>query len=607
MLLRLEDIYFTFGNDKLLEGADLSVYREDRIALVGRNGSGKSTLMKIAARIVEPGDGEIFVQPKTTIGYLEQMPDLSAYTNIKSYVEEGLVLTEDLHRAHYYMQMLGLKENDAPSILSGGAQRRAALAKILAKDYDVLLLDEPTNHLDIVTIEWLEETLKSLRASLVIISHDRRFLENLTNKTVWLDRGRTFTKKQSFSQFEDWRDKILQEEEEAQHKLARQISREEHWLRYGVSARRKRNMKRLADLQALRISQKEYKPSQGRVLLEIDQAQETGRKVIEARHLNKSYGDKILVKDFSIMIHRGERVAFVGPNGSGKTSLLNMLIKQLAPDSGTVKLGTHLDLGIIDQKRALEPEETLMHYLTDGRGETLVVHGIERHVSSYMKDFLFLPQQARTKIKELSGGERARLILARILSRSSNFLVLDEPTNDLDAETLDVLQEMLARFPGTLLLVSHDRDFLDRTATRIVAPNGDGTWVCYAGGYSDMLAQRKAQEAQKKAQAKSIAEKQKIEKTATGSSSARTRKLSFHQKYALEKLPEEIKILEEKITTLEQLLAKNDLYNEDRTKFLQSVQDLEAARKELGEKEEAWLELEVLREELENSEKGSDS
>ncbi|MCO6051304.1 ABC-F family ATP-binding cassette domain-containing protein [Mesorhizobium sp. RP14(2022)] len=599
-LLLLDDIRLTFGGTPLLAGAGLTASAGDKIALVGRNGSGKSTLLKIAAGMVEPQDGTVFRQPSATIRYLAQAPDMDGYATIRAYVEAGLGPADDPHRATYLIESLELDGEASPHNLSGGEARRAALARVMAPEPDVLLLDEPTNHLDLRVIEWLEGELARTSSAVVLISHDRRFLENVSRAVVWLDRGTTRRLDKGFAHFEEWRDKVLEEEEREQHKLGRQIGREEHWLRYGVTARRKRNMRRLGELQSLRERFRSHKGAEGTAKLVASEANESGKLVIEAKSIGKAYDDVPIVRDFSTRIARGDRIGFVGPNGAGKTTLLRMLIGDLPPDSGTVRLGANLEIATLDQKRAaLDPNETLAHFLTDGRGENLVVNGEERHVVSYMKDFLFKPEQARTPVTELSGGERARLILARILSRPANLLVLDEPTNDLDMETLDLLQELVAGFPGTVLLVSHDRDFLDRTVTSTIAPlESDGRWVEYAGGYSDMLAQRKeAALTAKRANAPKAETKGKPEAAAKPASSSR--KLSFKQKFALESLPKRMADAEKSIADLEAKLADPALFARDPAKFNAIAADVAKARDGLSAMEEEWLELEMLREEIE--------
>ena len=598
-LLRLDNIFVTFGGTPLLSDASLSVSEGDRVALVGRNGSGKSTLLKIAAGLVEPTGGEIFRHPSSTIRYLPQTPDMDGFKTVRDYVAAGLGPADDIHRVAYMLDHLGLTGDEDPKNLSGGEARRAALARVIAPQPDILLLDEPTNHLDLTTIEWLEGELNQIRSAIVLISHDRRFLENVSRSTVWLDRGETKRLGKGFGSFEEWRDKLLEEEERQQQKLGRQIEREEHWLRYGVTARRKRNVRRLDDLQKLRQQYRGYRGPQGNVVLETSDSQESGKLVIEAKNISKAYNGRTLVDNFSTRIQRGDRVGLVGPNGVGKTTLLSMLNGLLPPDTGTVKLGQNLEIATLDQKRSLDETETLAHYLTDGRGDSVIVNGEQRHVVSYMKDFLFQPEQARTPIKELSGGERARLMLARVLSRPANLLILDEPTNDLDMETLDLLQELVAGFSGTVILVSHDRDFLDRTVTTVLAPEGNGRWLQYAGGYSDMIAQRKGIEVAKN----------KTEKTLSSSISTvpqrekRTekQKLSYKQKFALEKLPLEIDELHKLIESLEKEFSDPQLYMKDEKRFHELSQLLDKMRTELSKKEEEWLELEMLREEIENA------
>ncbi|OWV90960.1 elongation factor 3 [Rhizobium sp. R72] len=603
-ILKLDDIFLSFGGTPLLAGAALQVEPGDKICLVGRNGSGKSTLLKIAAGLVEAQSGEVFRHPSSTVRYLEQAPDFAGFNTVQAYAEAGLGPGDDHYRVTYLLSHLGLTGEEDPKNLSGGEARRAALARVLAPEPDILLLDEPTNHLDLPTIEWLEGELQKSRSALVLISHDRRFLEKVSTATVWLDRGTSRRLDRGFAHFEAWRDQVLEAEELEQHKLGKAIEREEHWLRYGVTARRKRNMRRLGELQTMRSQYRGHKGPQGTVQATVSDAQESGKLVIEADKITKTFGDRPIVAPFSIRVHRGDCIGLVGPNGAGKTTLLKMLTGQIAPDSGTVKLGTNLEIATLDQKREdLNPEETLAHYLTDGRGENLLVNGEQRHVTGYMKEFLFQPEQARTPIRNLSGGERARLMLARIMSRPANLLILDEPTNDLDIETLDLLQEIVAGFPGTVILVSHDRDFLDRTVTSTIAPAvpdaPDGRWIEYAGGYSDMLAQRKgAVEERKKAE--KAAERSKPQEAAASSDTAKGKgKLSYKQKFALDNLPKEMAKAEAEITKREERMADPSLFTKDPTTFNRLAAEMEKLRDSLTKMEEEWLELEMLREELE--------
>ena len=597
-LLQLAGIRLTFGGTPLLDGAELSVAPGERIALVGRNGSGKSTLLKIAAGLAEAQDGEIFRQPSATVRYLAQAPDFGDVATTGDYVRAGLGPADDPYRAQYLLEHLGLTGEEKPATLSGGEARRAALARAIAPQPDILLLDEPTNHLDLATIEWLEDELARMAGALVVISHDRRFLERVSQATVWLDRGQTRRLDRGFKHFEEWRDTILEEEEKEQHKLGRQIVREEHWLRYGVTARRKRNMRRLGELQDMRKRFRGHKGPEGAAAMQASAAEQSGKLVVEAKGIAKSFGDLQVVRDFSTRIQRGDRIGLVGPNGSGKTTLLSMLIGTLAPDTGTVRLGTNLVVATLDQKRdALNPEESVQEFLTRGAGDWLEINGERKHAATYLKDFLFKPEQARTPVKELSGGERARLILARILAMPANLLVLDEPTNDLDMETLDLLQELVAGFAGTVLLVSHDRDFLDRTVTSTIVPEDDGRWIEYAGGYSDMLAQRGSTRFDRrggdpKKQAPSAPREAAAPKTPA-------KKLSYKQKFALESLPGKMEAASAEIGRLEARLADPALYTKEPATYQKLAAALDAERIKLAAMEEEWLELEMLREELE--------
>jgi len=596
-LLFLDDVYLSFGGTPLLEGADLSVSAGDRLCLVGRNGSGKSTLLKIAAGLIEPDRGERFLQPGATVRYLPQEPDFAGFETVLAFVEDGLAPGDDPHRASYLLGQLGLTGAETPAHLSGGEARRAALARTLAPEPDILLLDEPTNHLDLAAIEWLERELSRLRSALVMISHDRRFLENLSGATIWLNGGATRRLDKGFGAFEEWRDDLLDRAEDERHKLDRKIAREEEWIKYGVTARRKRNQRRLRDLAELRQTRRDQKQkaAQGSINLTVSSADMSGKLVIEAKDIAKSFGDTPVVTDFSTRILRGDRIGIIGANGAGKTTLMRLLTGRLEPDSGTVRLGSNLETIVIDQRRdALDPDATLLDTLTGGRGDTVFPGGQPKHVMSYLKDFLFLPEQARTPVSRLSGGERGRLMLALAFLKSSNLLVLDEPTNDFDIETLDLLQEVLADYSGTVVLISHDRDFLDRVVTSVIASDGGGVWTEYAGGYSDMQAQRRADgptpERTKPAKSGRPSPAQK--------SRAPKRKLSFKEKHALETLPGRMADLEERIAALQKTLADPGLYARDRAKFEQASTDLNEAQDALSALEDDWLALELLREEL---------
>ena len=596
-LLTLKNIHLTFGSTPLLEGAELVINAGERVCLVGRNGSGKSTLLKIAAGLIEPDQGERFFQPGTTVRYLPQEPDLSAYDTVRDYVVDGLEGADDEYRVPYLLDALGLTGDETTDILSGGEARRAALARALAPQPDILMLDEPTNHLDLPAIEWLEGELKSLRSAIVLISHDRRFLENLTRKTVWMDRGLSRTLDKGFSHFEDWRDGVLEAEELEQHKLGRQIAREQHWIVHGVSGRRKRNVRRVKDLAGLREQKRDFRAAQGGVNITVAEGRNSGKSVVKMDNVSKSF-DRPIVSDLTLKINRGDRLGIIGPNGGGKTTLLKMIMGQLEPDSGDVKLGTNLEPLVLDQKReALNPNWTLKDALTDGSGDKVEVAGESKHVIGYMKDFLFLPEQARTPVHALSGGERGRLGLARGLRKPSNMLVLDEPTNDLDLETLDLLQEMIADYKGTVLVVSHDRDFLDRVSTSVLAlePESDGRWIEYPGGYSDMVNQRGSG-----VQARKTASETKAAKKAAPSPAAPKAKgkLTFKDKHALETLPAEIAALQESMAALEAKLTDGDFYERDPNGFNKTVAQLGSAQDKLSAMEEQWIELEMRKEEL---------
>ena len=599
-LIQLKDVALTFGGTPLLSGVELSVSAAERVCLIGRNGSGKSTLLKIAAGLVEPDRGSRFVQPGATVRYLPQEPDFGGLTTTLAYVEDGLGPGDDHYQARYVLEQLGLRGDEDPAHLSGGEARRAALARVLAPSPDILLLDEPTNHLDLTTIEWLESELNSRRSALVIISHDRRFLSNLSRSTAWLDRGQIKQIDRGFSAFEAWRDEVLAEEERDQHKLDRKIVNEEHWLRYGVSGRRKRNVKRLGNLHALRDQRRSYRGAAGNANLAAAEADKSGKLVIEAKNIGRAYGDRSIVDNFSIRIQRGDRIGIVGPNGAGKTTLIEMLTGASPPDTGTVRLGANIEMATLDQHReSLDPKSTLAEALTGGRGDHIMVGGKPKHVVSYMKDFLFGQEQMRTPLEVLSGGERGRLMLARSLAKPSNLLVLDEPTNDLDLETLDVLEEMLGDYEGTVILISHDRDFLDRVVTSVIVPEGQGRWIEYAGGYSDMLAQRRA-DLKREAVLAPAASDGKKPKSNTASGASR-RRLTFNEKHALDTLPKTITKLQAEIAKLQRFLDDPNLYAKDRKKFDETSAALANAQKDLETSENKWLELEVLREEIEQA------
>lgn len=602
-LLTLQDITLTFGGRPLLAGADLSASTGERICIVGRNGSGKSTLLKIAAGDVLADSGKRFLQPGATLRYLLQEPDFKEHSTVRSYVEAGLAPGDDGYRASYLMEQLSLTGDEDTSSLSGGEARRAALARVLAPEPDILLLDEPTNHLDLPAIEWLEAELKSMRCAMILISHDRRFLENLSQAVVWLDRGTARRMDRGFAHFEEWRDSVLEEEEREQHKLDRKIVAEEHWLRYGVTARRKRNVRRLGDLHALREKRRTHYRAQGNVTLAAGEAEASGKLVIEAKGLSKSFGDRVIVKDLNLRVLRGDRIAITGPNGAGKTTLIKLITGLIAPDAGTVRLGTNLEIVTLEQDRnSLIPGTSLKDALTGGGSDQVIVNGEARHVIAWMKDFLFRPEQAGTPVDVLSGGERGRIMLARALSTQSNFMILDEPTNDLDLETLDLMQELLAGYAGTVLLVSHDRDFIDRVATSTLTFEGNGQWREYPGGYSDMM--RQAGDARVEVKRTDVLAPvgkaaKPVAQVASKEAREQKRKMSFKDKHALETLPAEIDKLNSEIARLQEKMAAPDFYANDPVGFDKAAVTLNMAQTKLAEAEVRWLELEMLREEIE--------
>ena len=600
-LLQLSGISLTFGGNPVFDDLDLVVQAGDRMALVGRNGSGKSTLMKVMAALAEADQGSRVVPPGVTVGYMEQDPDLSGFETLGDYAAAALSDGEEWKVAAVAE---GLRFNPETPVAtaSGGERRRAALARLMASEPELMLLDEPTNHLDIAAIEWLENELSTTRSAFVLISHDRAFLKRLTKGTLWIDRGQVRRRESGFDGFEDWRDTVWAEEDAARHKLDRKIKAEAKWAVEGISARRKRNMGRVRALDALKAERASQIRRQGTAAMEIEAAPTSGKRVIEATGISKDFGSGPVIKDFDLRVMRGDRIAFVGPNGAGKTTLLKMLTGELAPDTGTVVLGTGLEVAVFDQARAqLDPEATLWDSLTNdpqmavsGASDQVMVRGVPKHVVGYLKDFLFDERQARAPVKSLSGGEKARLLLARLMARESNFLILDEPTNDLDVETLDLLQDILGDFPGTVLLVSHDRDFIDRVATATVVLEGGGRATVYAGGWSDMLVQRGGNPV-----ALSVSKTGKTSAPSAAPVAAAAPKaapakagLSFTEKKRLEELPSVMERLEAEIGKLAELLATPDLFTREPVKAKRATDMLAERQSALAAAEEEWLMLE---------------
>ncbi|MEZ5756206.1 MAG: ATP-binding cassette domain-containing protein [Paracoccaceae bacterium] len=593
-LLQLSGISLTFGGNPVFDGLDLVVQPGDRVALVGRNGSGKSTLMKVMAGLVEPDQGARIVPPGVSVGYMEQDPDLSGYATLGDYAACALAEGE-AYRVEMVAEGLKFRPETPVATASGGERRRAALAKLLAEAPELMLLDEPTNHLDIQAIEWLEAQLLETRTAFVLISHDRAFLKALTKATLWIDRGEVRRRDSGFDGFEDWRETVWAEEDEARHKLERKIKAEAKWAVEGISARRKRNMGRVRALAALREERASMIRRQGTAAMELESGPTSGKRVIEAKGLEKGFADKVIVKGFDLRVLRGDRVAFVGPNGVGKTTLLKMLVGEVAPDAGSVTLGTNLEIAVFDQTRAqLDGEASLWENLTgdpmmrvSGNSDQVMVRGNARHVVAYLKDFLFDERQARAPVKSLSGGEKARLLLARLMAKPSNLLILDEPTNDLDVETLDLLQDILGEYDGTVLLVSHDRDFIDRVATTTVALEGNGRAVVYPGGWSDYAAQRpKAAEPEVKAAKGEAAKPLPKAEVAKGDG------LSFTERKRLEALPALIERLEAEIAKLGELLSDADLFTREPVKFRKATEAMAERQLALAAAEAEWLTLE---------------
>jgi ATP-binding cassette subfamily F protein uup len=595
-ILTLSSVSLTFGGNPLFDDLSLSIQSAERIALVGRNGSGKSTLMKIMAGLVEPDRGERFLTPGLSVGYMEQDPDFTGFATLGDFAAAGLPPGED-YRVEMVAEGLKLAADQDPARASGGERRRAALARIVAEAPDLMLLDEPTNHLDIQAIGWLETYLKDIRSAFVLISHDRTFLRALTRATLWVDRGQVRRQDKGFDAFEEWRDKVFDDEDMARHKLDRLIKSEGRWAVEGISARRKRNQGRVRRLAAMREDRASQIRRQGVAKLGIDAGPRSGKLVIEADGISKAFDGAAILRDFSIRVERGERIALVGPNGAGKTTLVNLLIGAATPDSGTIRRGTNLELAVFDQNRAaLDPEASLWDTLTQdhdlgvsGKNDQVMVRGAPRHVVAYLKDFLFDEKQARGPVKALSGGEKARLLLARLMAKPSNLLVLDEPTNDLDVETLDLLQELIDDYDGTVILVSHDRDFLDRVASTTIAMEGDGKATIYAGGWSDYLSQRGPVVLPTPAKSTVSPAAPKVGKPAAKPKAAG---LTFTEAHRLKALPDEIARLEAEIAKLTDYLATPDLFQTNPAKFAKASEGLTERQAKLTAAEEEWLLLE---------------
>jgi ATP-binding cassette subfamily F protein uup len=592
-ILALKDVRLKDGPVMLFDGVDLALEPRVRASLVGRNGAGKSTLMRILTGKVEPDAGDRFATPGIRVSVVAQEPEITGAT-LLDYAASG---GAQRHEAEAQLEAFGLDPQKPATGLSGGETRRAALAKAFAEDAEVLLLDEPTNHLDILAIETLEEALKASRAAALIVSHDRAFLERVTQRCFWLENRKVRRLDKGFGAFDEWAEGLLAQEAEEARRLDKQLEREEHWLRRGVTARRARNEGRRRKLMALREEKKDrMRQFQGAASMAVDAGSSSGQRVVEAKGLSKRFGERTLLNNFSTRITRGDRVAIVGPNGAGKTTLVKLLLGEIAPDKGEVQLGTNLEVAYVDQARAaLRPDMTLWDVLAPGGGDQILVHGRPKHVAAYAKDFLFRDAQLRQPVASLSGGERNRLLLARALASPANLMVLDEPTNDLDMDTLDLLEELLADYEGTLILVSHDRDFIDRLATSTIALDGRGRAVETPGGWQDFGRQNPGFFAPIAAPAPAAPPKAA---PAAPQAAKAPSKLSYKDARRLAELEALVPKLTDQIRALEERLHDPDLYARDKAGFDRLMAELDKARTTLSASEDEWLALEEKRESL---------
>ena len=590
----LKNVSLTFGVRPLFTSVNMNICHGDKICLVGRNGSGKSTLLKIISGLVEPDGGEIFSQPGINVAYMAQEDNFAGYETLNDVILSGLNPEErenGKYKADILSETFNIRTEISPGTASGGELKKAALARALIMQPDILLLDEPTNHLDIVTIEKLEKILSGFGGAVIVISHDRSFLSHVSGKTFWLDRGVVHSNNQGYSSFEEWQEQIIRQEVIQEKYLDKKIEEETEWLHKGVTARRRRNQGRLRRLKQLRQERREQIKRLGSVDMEIKEASVRSKLVLEAKHISKSFGTREIVKDFSLRVLKGNRIGIVGPNGAGKTTLLKLLTQKLQPDSGFVRLGKNLEMAYFDQNRErLDPDKTLWKTLC-GEGDHIYVRGQYRHVVAYLKDFLFTPDQARSPVSCLSGGEKNRLMLALSLARESNFLVLDEPTNDLDMDTLDLLQEVLDEYRGTILLVSHDRDFLNKITTSMLYMKGDGTVVEHVGSYEELFAKYIEPELKKQTIRKTPENKESVSAKAVKAPGGKAR-LSYNERRLYEILPDEISKLEQEIKIIEQDLSDPELFCRDEKKFYDLSSNLERIKREKEEKENKWLEIE---------------
>ncbi len=592
-VLALENAGLVQGSGWLFRGLDVFIGERDRLALVGRNGAGKTTLLKLLAGTVTGDEGRRTVRPGARIVLLEQDPDVTKYATLRDFALAGPDAPYD-YEVEALADQLGVNLDSSAATASGGEKRRAALARALAEDPDVLLLDEPTNHLDLAAIEWLEDYLQRFRGAFMAISHDRMFLSRLTKSSLWLERGLLRRAEVGFGGFEAWTEAVYAEEAKNADKLDTKLKQELHWLARGVTARRKRNQGRLAKLDELRTVRKAMTGPQGVAKLATTADDAKTKVVIDAEHISKRFGERVILDDFSLRVTRGERIGVIGANGAGKSTLLKLLTGEIEPDEGRIKRAATIQSILIDQgRKKLEPGKTVRDILADG-GDWVDVGGVRKHVAGYLKDFLFDPNVLEAKIETFSGGERSRLLLAREFARPSNLLILDEPTNDLDLETLDLLQEVIDDYTGTVLIVSHDRDFLDRTVTMTVALDGTGKTDVVAGGYSDWQAKRREATI-----AKSLPAVLRMPAPSSGSRAAgtapvrRAGKLTYIEQRELDGLPAAIEALQQGIAAAEATLADPALYAREPKRFERVNRDADIARAKLAAVEERWLELEA--------------
>lgn len=601
-LITLNNIHLAYGHHPLLDGADLAIQSNERIGLIGRNGTGKSSLLKLLDGRSQPDDGAIATAGHVKVATVEQEPELDETLTIEqAVIGEYDPEDEDWQRAsrvRAFIDKLGLPSDTKISGLSGGMRKRVALIRAIASQPNLLLLDEPTNHLDMDGILWLEEVLKQWPGSAIIITHDRRFLDAVATRIIELDRGKLLSFPGNFSEWQTQKAQWLEAQRLENARFDKLLAQEEIWIRKGVEARRTRSVGRVKRLEQMRKERAERRDRPGNVNLAVDAGQRSGKLVAELEHVTKSFGDKCIVRDYSTTIMRGDRIGLIGPNGAGKSTLLKLILGTLAPDTGTVKLGTNLSVAYFDQMRSqLDENATLADVINPG-SEWIEIGGTKKHVMSYLGDFLFAPARAQSPVSSLSGGERARLLLARLFARPANILVLDEPTNDLDIETLELLEELLQDYPGTVLLVSHDRTFLDNVVTQTIASEGNGVWRDYVGGYADWERQQKsAQDAAANERVKSA----NAAKSATANSPATSLATSVKQKQnklapweikELEQLPADIQKLEQEQESLVAQMGNSDLYTNDPEKLSKIQSRLSEIDDELSKRFTRWELLE---------------